>query len=135
MAFSRQKISILEDPKQISVVLKSEKQKKKKKKNSLLIFYIFLLSSFCTFSSFHFQFSTFPFTTVLFFFSIFHPFPIFPCLFFHCRSPEISWSEVSGGTLPPCYTTSPGHCPSHCSQNSRKQTLMCNNKLSVIPLL
>ena len=31
----------------------------------------------------------------------FYPFPFFPCLFFPDTSAKISWSEVSGGTLPP----------------------------------
>ena len=89
------------EPKQISVVLKSEKQKqinnkkiKKKKKK--------VLSLFCNFSTFHFHFFTFPFTIFLPFFSIFTPFPFFPCLFFPGRSAEISRSEVSGGHSAPC---------------------------------
>ena len=68
-------------PKQISVVLKSEKQKKKKK----------VLSSFC-----NFPFSHLPFLIFLLFFSIFPFFlPLFPG-----RSAEISPGEVSRGTLP-----------------------------------
>ena len=70
------------------------------------------LSSFCNFSTFNFQFSTFPFTIFLLFLSIFTPFPIFPCLFFPGRSAEISRTEVSRGTLPgplppppACYAT------------------------------
>ena len=58
-----------------------------------------VLSSFCNFSSFHFQYSTFPFSIFLLFCSIF---PFFLCLSFPGRSAEISRSEVSGGTLPPC---------------------------------
>ena len=49
-------------------------------------------------------FNNFPFTSFtifLLFFSIFNPFPFFPCPFFPGRSAEISWSEVPGGTLPP----------------------------------
>ena len=54
------------------------------------------LPSFCNFSTFHFQFSTFPFTIFLLFFSIFTPFPFFPG-----RSAEISRSEDSGGHSTP----------------------------------
>ena len=56
------------------------------------------------FSGFDFQVSTFPFTIFLLFFSIFTPFPFFPCLVFSGRSAEISRSEVSRGhsaPLPP----------------------------------
>ena len=74
---------------------KAKKKNKKKKKKGVL-------SS--NFSNFHFQFSTFPFTIFLLFFSIFTPFPFFPCLFFPARSAKISRSEVSG-TLPPCRPT------------------------------
>ena len=92
-AFSRKKIPILVDSKQILVVLKSEKKKKKKKKKKgpLHIFEVFLL----TFSTFHLPFSLFRFSFVL-------HFPFFPCLFFPGRSAEISRWEVSGGTLTPC---------------------------------
>ena len=44
---------------------------------------------FVNFSTFHFQFSTFPFTIFLLFFSIFAPFPFFPCHFFPGRLAEI----------------------------------------------
>ena len=63
---------------------------------------------FGAFPSFHFQFSTFPFTIFLLFFSILPPFPFFPCLFFPGRSAEMSRSEVSGELCPPpptCYAT------------------------------
>ena len=88
---------ILVDPKQISVVLKTEKQKKKKKKKKKKV-----ISSFFNFSSFHFQFS---------FFSA--PFSLFPCLSFPGTSAEISRSEVLGGTLSPiCYAiATKGLCP------------------------
>ena len=46
-----------------------------------------VLSSFCNFSAFQF-------TIFLLYFSIFTPFPFFPCLFFPGRSAEISRSEV-----------------------------------------
>ena len=81
----RKKMSILVHPKQILVVLKSEKQKKKR-----------VLSSFCNFSTFHFQLSTFPFTIFLFFFSIFTPFP-----FFLVRS---LWGALCP-LFPACYAT------------------------------
>ena len=71
----------------------SKKKKKKKKVRSLFLF--------CHFSTFHFQFSIFPFTISLLFFSIFTPFPCFSCLVFPSESAEISQSEVSGSTLPP----------------------------------
>ena len=62
MSFSgKNLISILVDPKQILVVLRSEKAK--------------VLSSFCNLSIFHFQFSTFPFT-ILLLFLISTPFPL-----------------------------------------------------------
>ena len=54
------------------------------------------LSSFCNFSPFHFQFSTFLFSIFRLFYSI------FPCLSFPGRSTEISQSEVSGGHSAPC---------------------------------
>ena len=74
---------------------KKTKQKQKQKRSS---------PHFGTSASFHFQFSTFPFTIFLLFFSIFPPFPFFPCLFLPGRSAEISRSEVSGVTLSPCHT-------------------------------
>ena len=58
-------------------------------------------SPFWNFPFFHFQFSTFPFTISLDFFSMFPLFTFFPSLFFPGRSVEISQSDVSGGTLPP----------------------------------
>ena len=76
------------------------KAKKKKKKE--------VLSSFCNFPFFHFQFSTFLFTIFLLFFSISHP--PFPCLFFPGRSAKISWSEVSGLCPPACYATACASC-------------------------
>ena len=62
------------------------KKKKKKKKSPHLFFWRFpaSISNFSTFSS---QFS------------IFTPFPFFPCLFFPDTSAKISRSEVSGGAL------------------------------------
>ena len=85
--FSRLKIPILVDPKPIFVVFKSEKQKKK------------VLTTFYNLSYFHFQFSTFPFTIFLPFYSIFTPFC--PCLFFPDTSAKISRSEISGGHSAP----------------------------------
>ena len=79
-------ISILLDPKQISGVSQSEKQAKEKK-SPLFI---------CIFFSFHFQFSTFPFTIPLLFLSI------FPCISFPGWSVKISRWKLWGGTLPPC---------------------------------
>ena len=71
MFFPGRKVSVLVYPKQILVVLKSEKQKKKK--SPLLVFYRFhLLLNF-------------------------HPFFLFPCLFFPGRSAEISRLEFWGG--------------------------------------
>ena len=61
-----------------------EKREAKKKKSS---------PHFVTFPPSLLQFS--------FFLLNFHPFSIFPSLFFPYRSAEISRSEVSGGTLPP----------------------------------
>ena len=63
-AFSQLKISILVDPKQILVVLKSDKQKK---------------GPFLILELFHIPFSIFhlPFYSFLLFFSIFTPFPFF----------------------------------------------------------
>ena len=95
MFFPGKKIPIVVDPKQISVVFKSEEQKgkkKKKKKWSSPLFSYFLLTSY-----FRFQFSTFPFTIFLLFFSIFTLFPFFPDM-----SAKISRSEVSGGHSAPC---------------------------------
>ena len=82
-------ISFLVDPKQISVISKTEK-KKGKKKDPLLIFILF---------PFHFQFTSFPFIIFLLFFP---HFSIFPCFSFPGRSPKISWWKMSGGTLPLC---------------------------------
>ena len=58
-------------------------------------------SSFCHFSSRHFQFPTF-----LFWFSFFSSpfFHFFPSLSLSIRSAEIAWGEVSGGTQPPAVT-------------------------------
>ena len=85
MLFPGRKISILVlvDPKQNLVILKSDKQKKKKKKKKEKK----VLSSFFNFSTFHFQFSTIPFTIFLLSFSIFTPFPFFPCLFLQQKFP------------------------------------------------
>ena len=59
-----------------------------------------VLTSFYNFSYFHIQFSTFPFT-------IFTPFPFFPCLCFPDPSAKISRSQVSEGhsAPPPGYAT------------------------------
>ena len=58
-----------------------------------------VLSSFCNLSSFHFQFSTFPF-------SLFLPFcSIFPCLLaslFLVGQQKFPSQKSLGGTLPPC---------------------------------
>ena len=54
-----------------------------------------------TFSYFHFQFSTFPITIFLLFFSIFTPFPFLPCQLFPDTSAKISRSEVLGGHSAP----------------------------------
>ena len=78
----------LVDPKQISMVLKSEKQKRKKKR---------VLSLPCNFSSLHFQFSTSPPPFFCYFRSFLLHFPFS----FPNRSAKISWWEVSGGTLSP----------------------------------
>ena len=87
------KNSHLVDPKQILVVLKSEKQEKKKKRGGVP-------SLFCNFFPCYLQFSTFPFFD--FPSSLFH-FPFFPCLSFPGRSAEISWWEVSAEALcSPC---------------------------------
>ena len=78
---------------------KAKKKKKKKKKKVLTSFSaVFLL----------------PFPIFHLFFSIFTPFPFFPCLFFPDTSAKISRSEVSGGALcppcpPACYATGPRH--------------------------
>ena len=93
--FSQKKIPTLVDPKQIAFVFKSENQKKKKKKKKKV------LISFYNFSHLHFKFSTFPFTIFLLFFSIFTPFPFFPCLFFSRYAAKTSQSEVSEGALCP----------------------------------
>ena len=79
IAFSRYKIPILVDPKQISVVLKSEKQKRK----SSPLFVTFPPSFFQFFTSPSlFQFSFFPFLML--------HFPYFPSLSFPNTSAEIS---------------------------------------------
>ena len=98
----REKIPFLVHPKPISVVLKSEKKKKKKRGG--------VLTYFCNFSSFHFQFfhlSFFDFNFFLLHFPNFpclsfpdtSDFPNFPCLSFPDTPVKISrsaWSEVSG---------------------------------------
>ena len=74
-----------------------QKWKAKKKKKKVLTSFsdVFLL----------------PFPIFHLFFSIFTPFPFFPCLFFPDTSAKISRSEASGGhsaPLPPaCYATGP----------------------------
>ena len=89
--FSRREMFFLEnpilvDPKQISLVLKSEKKKKKKKKKGPQLFLqLFLLP----FTIFHFPFFDFPFFLL--------HFPYFACLSF----PDTS-AEVSGGHSAPC---------------------------------
>ena len=64
-------------------------------------------TSFGNFSSFHFQFSTFPFTTFLLFFSIFTPFFLFSLPLSPGRSAEISPVRSLGGALCllRCYAT------------------------------
>ena len=90
--------SILVDPKQASVVLKNEskkkkkkrkkKKKKKKKKGPLLIW---------NFSSFHFQFSTSPFSISHLFFSIF---PLFLASLFLVGQQTFPGEKCQA--LPPC---------------------------------
>ena len=77
------------------------------------------------FSTFHFQFSTFPFTIFLLSFSILTPFPFFPCLFYPGRSAENSRSEVSGGALCP---------PAHrlVLLGTPKLFLLCNTSCSTM---
>ena len=77
---------------------------KSRKKGHLLILELSLLP----FSIFHL-----PFYNFHSFLLHFPPFPFFPCLFFPGRSAEISWSEVSGGTLPPP-PPPPPVTPLHC---------------------
>ena len=67
---------------------KAKKKKKKKKKVVTSFSNVFLL----------------PFPIFHLFFSIFTPFPFFPCLFFPDTSAKISRSEVSGGHCPPPVT-------------------------------
>ena len=89
MLFPGRKISILVDPEQILVCLKSEKQKKS--------------PHFVTFPSFHFQFSTFLFTSFILFFSICPLFSLLSlCLFLPVGQQKFpsqkSWG--GGGNLP-----------------------------------
>ena len=92
----------LVDPKNFSSF---EKWKAKKKKKVPFSF-----CHFATFSSFNFQFSTFPFTIFLVFFSI-SPFSLFfLCSFFPVDDQKFPSQKSQGGTLPPaippaCYTT------------------------------
>ena len=91
------KVKAKPPPKKTNKQTKNKKQKKKQnktKQNKKI------LSSFCKFSSLHFQFSTFPFSIFLLFFSI------FPCLSFPGRSAEIYHWEVLGAfyPLPPAVT-------------------------------
>ena len=90
------KLSILVDPKQISVVSKSDEQKKN----------VYSFSSFSYLFSFHFQFST---SSLSNFPSFLPPFPFLPC-------PPFSWYQyvsknfpvknVRGPLTPPaCYVT------------------------------
>ena len=86
------------DPKQIWVVWKSEKQKKKKKRFSPHFF------NFST--TFHLQFSTFPFT-IFFLFSIFTLFPLFLASFFPVGQQKFPGQKSLGALcpLPPPVTT------------------------------
>ena len=87
------------------------KKKKKKKKR--------VLTSFYNFSYFHFKFFHLPFYNFPSLFSIFTPFPLFPCPFFADTSAKISRSEVfGGGTLgalcpPPPSPRLLRHCREH----------------------
>ena len=91
--------------------LKKKKKKKKNRSSPPHLFLLLFLLPFYYFSYFHFQFSTFPFTIFLLFFSIFTPFPLFSFLFLPDTSAKISRSEVSGGHSaqiappPACYAT------------------------------
>ena len=69
-----------------------EKWGKKRKKK--------VLSLFCNFSTFHFQFYTFLFTVFLLFFSIFTPFPFF-CTSFFPVGQKFPCQKSLGDTLPP----------------------------------
>ena len=106
MLFPGRKFPILVDPKQISVIFKSEKQKKKKKKKKKkgpqIFLELFLLP---------FPILNLPFTIFLLFFSIFTPFPFFPSPIFPDTSAKISRSEVSGGALCPPAPHLLRHCP------------------------
>ena len=87
---------------------KEEKKKKKKKKSS----------PHCgTFSSFHFQFSTFPFTI----FSIFPPFcTFFLAAFFPIGQQKFPSQKSLGGTLPP----SP-HLLRHWGHSGQRTSVKC----------
>ena len=97
-AFSQQKISILVDPKQISVVLKSEKQKKKKKKGPLLILQLFLLPFIFNFP----PFPTFPFKKISFFFL---HFPFFLTSLFLVGQQKFPGQKCLGHSAPTYYAT------------------------------
>ena len=72
-------------------------------------FFSRVLTSFHNFSYFLVQFSTFPFTIFLLFFSIFTPFPVFLASFSPIRQQKFPGQKSLGGTLPPapptCYAT------------------------------
>ena len=73
------------------------KKKKKKKRSSPQGFY--------TFSYFHFQVSTFPFTIFLLFISIITLIPFFLAYFFPICQQKFPGQKSLGDTLPPCYAT------------------------------
>ena len=87
MLFPGRKFPILVDPKQISVIFKSDKQKKKKKK---------VFTSFLYFPIFHL-----PFYNIFLLFN-FTPFPISLPLFFLIHQQKFPSQKSLGGTLPPC---------------------------------
>ena len=86
-------ISILVDPKQMSVVSEKWQKKKKKKKSRLLMF----IPSPLPINILLFPFYDFP--------SFLFHFPFFPCLFFPGKSTKISqWKNFRGALCPPART-------------------------------
>ena len=83
------------DPKKFLSFSKVKSKKKKKKKKGGV------LTSFYNFSYFQFQFSTFPFSIFFLFFSIFSPFPFFPCLFFPIHQQKYPGQKSLGALCPP----------------------------------
>ena len=83
-------------PKQILVILESEKQKEKKKKEKKVF------SSLWNFLLLPFSISSFPFTIFLLFFSIFPLFHFFFASFFPVGEQKFPGQKSLGGTLPPC---------------------------------